>query len=843
MYLLKVVKVFLLLLTFFFFSLISKSYADEYCESNDPNQVLETKFNRIYFDEANYKEAFVCSELGTALNNKVFESWLGYFYYNGQGTDLNLEKAYNHFKNASDNGDGYASWYMGLIYSHGIPEMNLKISNEKSYSYYKLSFEQNYSYAASSLARIYYFGTGTNVDYKKSFNYLNLAPESLTNFGKNLLAKHYLLGRGVKQNIKEGVRLLEEAIENNHNASLETLNMLFGNDYMNKEKRKPQSAFFYMYERENFVNFGYKGLDYVQALSKLSREQKHLEVISLSKEIIDRYRDSINNINNPITEEVCYSINQLFFHEGQLEDPLMTDEYLFNLIELAYQNDCGDVSVSNYAWFLIWSDEYRDYQKAFEILANALKNAGGVWNMDDIADLYRNGWGLEENKYIAYILHQYKALNTYETLSTSTYDQEQADKLKKLLSAEELKKANVAISEINKDFNEIFKYIYNNISDSDEKIIVKKIDNEISEQSEISEFQKDILIEKSNVEKKLSSQVKDKDPPEIIIDNDITIEGLVANINLSVLDDSRIAALYIDGTPIIIESDNIGKITVNQTVFVGSQDKQVKIEAYDQWGLYTVQSILLNKVVESLNINYGDYYALIIGNNDYDYLPKLKTAINDANEISSILSSKYDFKEVILLENATRKEILVAMYDLKKKLSFKDNLFIYYAGHGEIDRQINEGYWQPVDALPELPTEWIDNNTITSVIGSMKAKHVLIIADSCYSGLLTRSGNNVLQNTFENREILLQRLTNKKSRLVFTSGGKEPVQDGGGGNHSIFAKSLINVLEENTKEITLTEITQKVIPYVITNSDQTPEFAPIHKSGHDGGDFIFVPKN
>ena len=106
--------------------------------------------------------------------------------------------------------------------------------------------------------------------------------------------------------------------------------------------------------------------------------------------------------------------------------------------------------------------------------------------------------------------------------------------------------------------------------------------------------------------------------------------------------------------------------------------------------MYTVQSILLNKVVESLNINYGDYYALIIGNNDYDYLPKLKTAINDANEISSILSSKYDFKEVILLENATRKEILVAMYDLKK-LSFKDNLFIYYAGHGEIDRQINEG--------------------------------------------------------------------------------------------------------------------------------------------------------
>ena len=153
----------------------------------------------------------------------------------------------------------------------------------------------------------------------------------------------------------------------------------------------------------------------MQALSKLSREQKHLE--DTFQRNIDRYRDSINNINNPITEEVCYSINQLFFHEGQLEDPLMTDEYLFNLIELAYQNDCGDVSVSNYAWFLIWSDEYRDYQKAFEILANALKNAGGVWNMDDIVTFTEMD-GIEENKYIAYILHQYKALNTYETLST-----------------------------------------------------------------------------------------------------------------------------------------------------------------------------------------------------------------------------------------------------------------------------------------------------------------------------------------------------------------------------------------------------------------------------------------
>ena len=123
----------------------------------------------------------------------------------------------------------------------------------------------------------------------------------------------------------------------------------------------------------------------------------------------------------------------------------------------------------------------------------------------------------------------------------------------------------------------------------------------------------------------------------------------------------------------------------------------------------------------------------------------------------------------------------------------------------------------------------------------MKSKHILVISDSCYSGLLTRGGNQQLGEISGNREIFLQRMNDKKSRLVLTSGGKEPVQDGGGGNHSIFAKSLIQILEDNSIEITVSEISKKITSSVILNSDQTPEFSPLHKSGHDGGEFIFVP--
>ena len=40
-------------------------------------------------------------------------------------------------------------------------------------------------------------------------------------------------------------------------------------------------------------------------------------------------------------------------------------------------------------------------------------------------------------------------------------------------------------------------------------------------------------------------------------------------------------------------------------------------------------------------INFGNYYALVIGNNNYEYLPKLNTAVNDATKVAEILEDSY----------------------------------------------------------------------------------------------------------------------------------------------------------------------------------------------------------
>ena len=110
------------------------------------------------------------------------------------------------------------------------------------------------------------------------------------------------------------------------------------------------------------------------------------------------------------------------------------------------------------------------------------------------------------------------------------------------------------------------------------------------------------------------------------------------------------------------------------------------------------------------DLNYGRYHALVIGNNDYDYLSDLKTAINDAEGVASLLKEDYGF-EVSLLKNATRAETVKALSGFRKTVSANDSLLIYYAGHGHLDEAADEGYWLPVDSSPDDPSNWLQNGT------------------------------------------------------------------------------------------------------------------------------------
>ena len=149
----------------------------------------------------------------------------------------------------------------------------------------------------------------------------------------------------------------------------------------------------------------------------------------------------------------------------------------------------------------------------------------------------------------------------------------------------------------------------------------------------------------------------------------------------------------------------------------------------------------------------------------------------------------------------------------------------------------DEGYWLPVDAEKDIETNWISNSHMTTTLRAIRAKHVMVVADSCYSGKLTR-GMNIKNRTTS----YLARIVQKRSRTVLSSGGLEPVLDSGGKeNHSVFATAFIEALTENEDIVDATRIFTKIRRTVMLNSHQMPEYADIRFAGHDGGDFLFVP--
>lgn len=244
--------------------------------------------------------------------------------------------------------------------------------------------------------------------------------------------------------------------------------------------------------------------------------------------------------------------------------------------------------------------------------------------------------------------------------------------------------------------------------------------------------------------------------------------------------------------------------------------------------------------VESPAIPAGRYRAIVFGNQNYRAFDDLESPVADANAISEVLRDQYGF-DVTTVIDATRYETFEVLADLRRTSSDYDNVLIYYAGHGYLDTVTKRGYWLPVDAETDNAANWISTSDITNLVAGLESTHALVIADSCFSGALTRAAT---VDTLESRNALLQRLSTRRSRMILTSGGLEPVLDGGNpySKHSVFADALLGALNGNDAVIEAGRLFVQVRDEVAFASEQTPQYAPLRSAGHAGGDFIFVPR-
>ncbi len=253
----------------------------------------------------------------------------------------------------------------------------------------------------------------------------------------------------------------------------------------------------------------------------------------------------------------------------------------------------------------------------------------------------------------------------------------------------------------------------------------------------------------------------------------------------------------------------------------------------------------------------GENRAILIGNNNYQSKkwPNLKTAIRDIEVLSDVLQLHYGYKpeNIILLRDAARKDILGGFSRMAALSEANDNLLIYYGGHGEFDEN-SLGWWVPVRAEEDF--DYISNEEILTRLRIIKAKHKLLISDSCFSGnLLTRSRSELRGlkkvKKLRKQEIISDYVREKmllNSTQGISSGGNEPVSDGGPqwGGHSIFAYHLIAQLKANQKKYMSADVLGNLlIDYVSADTTslgipQTPDVRPLKNQRDQGGEFFFI---
>ena len=244
------------------------------------------------------------------------------------------------------------------------------------------------------------------------------------------------------------------------------------------------------------------------------------------------------------------------------------------------------------------------------------------------------------------------------------------------------------------------------------------------------------------------------------------------------------------------------------------------------------------------------YRAVVVGVNAYAQGDEggwnlLKTARQDAEAVATALERDFGFTVRRLFDGeATRAAVMTALDEIVG-YGDDDAVLVYFAGHGYYDAAMEEGYWIPADARRKVAgrdakEDWLWNSTITRIVGASAARHVLVLADACYSGSLFRG-----DAPMDARGSLswYERALARPSRYLIASGGLEPVLDSGAG-HSVFAQQVLNFLGDPEQDVfSASDLGAALRGRVSALTGQMVQMGPLPLARHAGGEFVFVRKD
>lgn len=232
--------------------------------------------------------------------------------------------------------------------------------------------------------------------------------------------------------------------------------------------------------------------------------------------------------------------------------------------------------------------------------------------------------------------------------------------------------------------------------------------------------------------------------------------------------------------------------------------------------------------------------ALVIGNDNYQNLPKLEKAVNDANSVAAELK-KVGF-EVSSFKNMPQKKMNQAINDFVQKISAGGVGVFFYAGHGV---QVNsQNFLIPVDmdeprSDSDVADQAISVPGLQDKVAEAKAKYVLLVLDACRNNPLPRKpGRSIgatrglaMANSPSGQTVLYSAGTNQEA---LDSLGKSDTNPNG-----LFTREFLPMISQ--PGVSSTEALRKTRSIVkqkakTVGHDQDPAIYD-----QSDGDFYFVP--
>lgn len=290
------------------------------------------------------------------------------------------------------------------------------------------------------------------------------------------------------------------------------------------------------------------------------------------------------------------------------------------------------------------------------------------------------------------------------------------------------------------------------------------------------------------------------------------------------------------------------KATIEKNLTLMDGNNLVEVVAENANGAKTVSRrtirIGTTALADAAKLDRTDY-AILFATNDYDNWPDLINPVNDTRMIAKELRETYGYK-VEIVEGGSQSVILTKIREYaEKKYQPLDQLFIFFAGHGQYDETFGEGFVVTKESLANdvAKTTYLSHNRLRSIINNIPCEHIFLAMDVCFGGtfdqaIAHRGMDDDVYKEASQAEMVMRKLT-YKTRKYLTSGGKEYVPDGRPGMNSPFARKFLEALRgRGGKDLILSLVELNTYVETLKPQPRMGEFG----DNAPGSDFVFIAR-